>query len=156
MIDTPEVVRTEAESAAIIHLVIPKAEIREHMGPGIQEVMAAVVAQGVGPAGPWFTRHHRMVPDVWDFEVGVPVSAPVTPVGRVVQGELPAATVARTIYHGAYEGLAGGWGELEAWITATDHRTAGEFWERYLVGPESTQDAAGWRTELNRPLAGTS
>jgi len=152
MIDAPEVVRTEAQRVAILRLVIPKAEIREHMGRGIEEVLGVVTAQGIGPTGPLLTRHHRIAADVWDFDIGVPVSAAVTPTGRVVGGELPAATVVRTTYHGAYEGLPGGWGELETWIKANGHQPSGELWERYVVGPESTKDPADWRTELNRPL----
>jgi len=33
-----------------------------------------------------------------DFEIGVPVTAPVSAVGRVRAGQLPAATAARTVY----------------------------------------------------------
>jgi hypothetical protein len=38
----------------------------------------------------------------------------VTPVGRVKAGQLPATTIARTIYHGDYDGLGAAWGEFEA------------------------------------------
>ena len=31
---------------------------------------------------------------------------------------------------------------------------AADLWEVYAVGPESVPDAASYRTELNRPLAG--
>lgn len=48
------------------------------------------------------------------------------PTGRVKPGELPAASkVARTVYHGSYEGLGAAWSE-----------------------------PASWRTELNQPLVG--
>jgi effector-binding domain-containing protein len=93
-----------------------------------------------------------MDPDIWDFEVGVPVSRPVSPAGRVEPGELPAATVARTVYHGSYEGLGAAWGEFFEWITARGHTPAADFWECYLAGPESGPDPAAWRTELNKPL----
>lgn len=45
-----------------------------------------------------------MHPDVFDFEIGVPVPAPIKAAGRVNSGRLPAAKVARTVFHGAYEG----------------------------------------------------
>jgi hypothetical protein len=32
--------------------------------------MAAVAAQGIAPAGPWFTHHLRMDPATFDFEIG--------------------------------------------------------------------------------------
>jgi effector-binding domain-containing protein len=153
MIDSPQIVKTEAQLAAVIRLTIPRSEIRTAMGPGIGEVMAAVAAQGIGPTGPVFSHHFRMDPEIFDFEVGVPVTSPVAETGRVKAGRLPAATVARTIYRGPYEGLGAAWGEFEAWITAEGHTSAPDLWECYLAGPESNPDPATWRTEFNRPLA---
>jgi len=94
------------------------------MGPGIAELLAAVAAQGIVPAGPWFTHHLRMDPATFDFEICVPVTAPVAASGRVKAGHLPATTVARTTYHGPYEGLGGAWGEFDAWIAANGHTRA--------------------------------
>lgn len=155
MIDTPQIVRTPAQPVAKIRLTIPREEIRHAMGPGIGEVMAAVVAQGIGPAGPWFTHHLKMDPATFDFEICVPVSAPVSATGRVQPGELPAYDkVARAEYRGPYEGLAAAWGELEGWIAAAGHTSAPNLWECYVAGPESGDDPERWRTELNRPLLG--
>jgi effector-binding domain-containing protein len=136
----------------VIRLKIQRAQIREVMGPAIGEVMAAVAGQGIGPAGPVFSHHFRMTPDVFDFEVGVPVTRAVSPVGRVQASELPAATVARTIYRGPYEGLGDAWGEFQKWIAASGHQQADNLWEFYVKGPESTPDPTQWQTELNRPL----
>ena len=155
-IDTPGIVRTDERRTAVIRLVIPKASIREVMGPGIGELMATVQQQGIGPAGPWFTRHFRIDPDEWDFEIGVPVTAAVTPAGRVTAGSLPAATVARTVHRGAYEGLGDAWGELDRWIRTNGRVPGREAWEYYAVGPEASADPADWRTELNRPLSDQS
>jgi effector-binding domain-containing protein len=152
MIETPRIVQSPAVTAALIRLTIPREQIREVMGPGIGEIMATISAQGIAPAGPWFTHHLRMDPGVFDFEIGVPVAAKVAPSGRVLPGERRAATVARTVYHGPYEGLGTAWGEFEAWIKAAGHTPAEDLWEVYAVGPESGNDPAGWRTELNRPL----
>ena len=121
MLDTPQITQTAAQLTAIIRLTVPREEIRDVMGPGIGEVRAAVAAQGIAPAGPWFTHHLRMDPVTFDFEVGVPVAAPVVAVGRVKAGHLPATKVARTVYRGAYEGLAAAWGEFMAWIAAEGH-----------------------------------
>jgi effector-binding domain-containing protein len=93
-----------------------------------------------------------MDPHTFDFEIGVPVPSPVAAVGRVTAGRLPAATVARTVYHGPYEGLGAAWGEFEAWIVAAGHTPAPDLWECYVTGPESSADPADWRTEFNRPL----
>ncbi len=154
MIDAPQIVKTAAQPAAVLHLTVPRTEIRKVMGPGLREVMAAVAAQGVTPTGPWFTHHRRMDPDVFDFEIGVPVAVCVAPAGRVLAGALPATTVARTVYHGPYEGLGAAWDELMAWIAAQRRTPAPNLWECYVAGPESNPDPATFRTELNRPLAG--
>jgi len=152
MIEPPVIDEIAPVSAAVIRLLIPKDQIQVEMGPAYTELMAAVAAQGVGPAGPWFAVHHRIVPDVWDFEIGVPVTGAVADSGRVTGAEIPAARVARTTYHGGYEGLAEGWAEFDAWLAASGHTSDGSLRETYAVGPETTPDPAGWRTQLFRPL----
>jgi effector-binding domain-containing protein len=152
MIDPPRIVSTEAMPIAVLRITVPRAQIREVMGPGLGELRAAVAAQGVAAEGAWFTHHLRLDPEVFDFEIGVPVSAPVVATGRVRGGEWPALTVARTTYRGPYEGLPAAWGEFDAWIAAHGHTAAPDLWERYEAGPESGPDPASWRTELNRPL----
>lgn len=152
MIDTPQLVQTALQHTAVVHVTVPRAEIRSVMGPGRQELMAALAAQGVVPTGPWFSHHLRLDPAVFDFEIGVPVAAPIKPAGRVKNGTLPAATVARTVYRGRFEGLAGAWGEFDAWIVAGGRAPAEDLWECYLAGPESSPDPVQWRTELNRPV----
>lgn len=152
MIDNPEILDVPAQATALIRLTIPREEIGQVMGPALQELMAAVKEQGVGPTGPWFCHHLRMVPDIFDFECSVPVSAPVAPTGRVQAGERPAATVARTVYHGGYEGLGDGWSQLMDWIDASGNKPGPSLWEVYVVGPDSGLPEAQWQTELNRPL----
>jgi effector-binding domain-containing protein len=154
MIDTPRILTTAAELTAIVHITIPRSEIRTVVGPGIGEVMAALKAQGIAPAGPMFSHHLKMQPDIFDFELGVPVTQAVVPTGRVKPGRLPATTVARTIYHGAYDDLGAGWGELMQWIATNGHTAAPDLWESYVTGPESNPDPTAWRTELNRRLIG--
>jgi len=119
---------------------------------GLSELMAVISAQGIGPTGPWFNHHLRMQPDIADVEISVPVSAPVVPIGRVRQRKMPAMTVARTVYRGAYEGLGRAWREFHTWIRANGFGAAPDFWERYVVGPDENPDPAAWRTELTRSL----
>lgn len=154
MLDTPQITRTSWVRSAVIRVTIPRTDIQQAMGAGIQELMSTLAAQGVAPGGPWYTHHLRMDPDVFDFEIGVPISAPVTPKGRVRAGELPAARVARVVYRGGYEGLGNAWGEFEKWLAAEGHKPRPDLWEVYVAGPETSADPAEWRTELNRPLEG--
>ena len=153
MIDTPAITTTSEQPTAVIRLTIPRSEIQKEMGPAHQELFSTLAAQGIAPAGPWFSHHFRMDPATFDFEVGVPVSAAVKPTGRVGSSRLPAARVARTVYRGGYEGLGEAWGEFETWIKDAGLTPAKELWEVYAAGPESGSDPATWRTELNRPLA---
>jgi len=152
MIDPPELTSSPAQHLAVLHLLIPRADIRQVMGPGLQEVLAAIAAQGLRPAGPWLTHHLRFPPGHFDFEIGVPVPRPIAAAGRVAPGELPATRVARTVLRGGYEGLGAAWQELDAWVRAQGHTPAEDLWEVYAKGPESGLDPSQWRTELYRPV----
>lgn len=152
MIDTPLLVQTELQHTAVVRIVIPRAQMRFVMGPAIAEVFAALTSRHVAPIGPLFSHHLRMDPETFDFEVGVPVAQPFEPTGRVIASTLPATTVARTVYRGAYEWLGGAWGEFSQWLEANGHAPAADLWECYLAGPESSPDPTKWATELNRPL----
>jgi hypothetical protein len=100
MLDKPQITQTPDQLTAVIRLTIPRPEIRTVMGPGVRELMAAVAAQGIAPTGPWFSHHLRMEPNIFDFEISVPVTSPVAAVGRVKPGLWPATKVARTVYRG--------------------------------------------------------
>jgi effector-binding domain-containing protein len=149
---TPQIIQTDVQEAAVIRLIVPRSEMRTVFGPAIGELMAALAAQGVEPVGAVFAHHLKMSADTFDFELGVKVSAPVKPTGRVQPGQLPAAKVARTVYSGPYEGLPAAWGEFNKWMSANGYEQAENLWEVYSVGPQSSPDPATWRTELNRPL----
>jgi effector-binding domain-containing protein len=152
MLDKPTIVQSKAQKAAVIHLTIPRNKIQEVMGPSYNELMSTLKEQGIEPTGPWFSHHFRMDPAVFDFEIGIPVAKDVAPAGRVKAGTLPAARVARTTYHGGYEGLGPAWGEFETWLKQEGHTAAADLWEIYAAGPETGPDASNYRTELNRPL----
>ena len=55
-------------------------------------------------------------------------------------GTLPAARVARTVYHGDYEGLGEAWGEFGEWIKAQGLKPAPDLWEVY---PGRSRDGQG-------------
>lgn len=155
MLETPQVIQTQPQLTAFIHLTVPRDRIREVMGPGLAEVRAAIEAQGIAPAGPWLTHHLKMDPEIFDYEIAVPVTRPITAIGRVEPGQLPALTAARTIYHGGFEGLGEAWSEFMDWIEAEGHTPAPDLFESYVTGPEADPDPANWRTELTRPLLAT-
>jgi effector-binding domain-containing protein len=152
MIETPQIVQTAAQRYAYLHLTVPREEIRKVMGPGVREVFEAIAAQGIAPTGPWFTHHLKRPDAFFDFEICVPVEVVIEPAGRVQPGIWPSMRVARTVYHGEYEGLGAGWGEFVAWIAAQGLNEAVDLWEVYRVDPSVSKNPADWRTELNRPL----
>jgi effector-binding domain-containing protein len=148
----PQIIQTSIQEAAIIRLTIPRNEMMKVFGPAVGELLTALAEQRVEAVGAVFAHHLKMTPDMFDFELGIKVSSPVTATGRVKPGQLPAAKVARAIYRGPYEGLPAAWGEFNQWMEANGHAQAGDLWELYSVGPQSTPDPANWLTELNRPL----
>jgi effector-binding domain-containing protein len=153
MIDMPQIVQTEPVFYAGLHQIAPSSEMGRIMGPGIAEVLAVLKVQGVSPNGPWFTHHLRKPTDTFDFEICFPIATPIKPSGRVLPGTWPAMKAARTIYTGPYQGLPHAWPELGAWIAAQPGlHPAVEFWERYLVNPNTEPNPENWRTELNWPL----
>ena len=153
MIDTPQLIQTEEQLTAVIHLTVPRAEISIVMGPAIAEIMSIITAQGATITGPCFSYHPKRPTDIFDFEVGFPVSQPITAAGRVKMSKLPAVKVVQTIYQGGYEGLGAAWGEFCKWIEAKELNVQESLWECYLTDPESNPDPDTWRTELNRPLS---
>lgn len=152
MIDPPQLAESVARPTAVIPIVVPRGEIGQVMAAAIGELMAAVRAQGLVPAGPLYSRHTRIDPEVFDFEIGIPLRGQITGTGRVRPGQLPAARVARTTYTGPYEGLGAAWEAFDDWIVAQGETPGPELWEVYIVGPESRPDPATWRTELWRPI----
>lgn len=153
MIETPRITELEASPIAVIRLRIPREQMPEVFGPAVGEILSVLDAQGISPTGPIFAHHFGMHPKVFDFEIGMPVSAPVAPAGRVEPGERPPVPVAQTVYHGPYEGLPEAWGQFHAWVEKNGHAYAPDIWECYVEGPHSTSDPREYRTELNRPLA---
>jgi effector-binding domain-containing protein len=152
MLETPRILQTTAQPRVFIHVTVPQEEMQNVMGPTLQELVRTIAAQGVAPAGPWFTHHLRRPADTFDFEVSVPVARTVRSDGRVRAGEWPAMNVARTVYHGGYAGLGEAWGEFLDWIDAHGHQPTEDLWEVYAVGPDASDDASTWQTELSQPL----
>ena len=149
MITPPAILISEEQTTAVIHLVVPGKDMPKYMDPAIQEVLKVMADQGLAPAGPMFSYHHRRPSDTFDFELGFPVARVIQPTGRVVNGTLPAEKVVRAVYQGPYEALGSAWGELQAWVLDRKIAGTGRFWERYLNNPDEVNGPDEYRTELN-------
>jgi hypothetical protein len=147
MIDTPAITTTADQPTAVIRLTIPRSDIQKEMGPAHQELFSTLAAQGIAPTGPWFSHHFRMDPATFDFEVGVPVSAPVKPTGRVAG--LATAGSARRAHHISrrLRGARRGVGRVRSWIKDAGLQPAPSCGRSTPAGPESGSDpAAGARS----------
>jgi effector-binding domain-containing protein len=149
MISTPEILTTKEQASAVIHLTIPGRDMPKYMDPAIHEIIKTLADQGMQPAGPMFSYHHRRPSDTFDFEIGFPVAKAIKPAGRVVNSTLPAVQVVRAVYQGPYEGLAQGWGALQSWVREQKIGETGRFWESYLNNPNEVKSPSDYRTELN-------
>lgn len=154
MLAFPLILPANPQLTAVVELKVPRKEIGAAIPSALKELKNVVSLQGIGPVGPWFAHHFRMVPDVFDLEVGVPVKGPVVPVGRVKGGKLQTTKVARTTYVGGFEQLPAVWAEFNGWLVENGYKPADDFWESYVVGYDTNPDPAKWVTELNRPVIG--
>jgi hypothetical protein len=78
MIETPQIVQTQAQAAAVIRLTVARSEMMKVFGPAVGELMSVLAAQGAEPVGAVFAHHLRMSTDTFDFELGVRVTSPVS------------------------------------------------------------------------------
>ena len=152
MIDKPRLLQTDARETVVIHLSIPRSDMRKEMGPAISDLIDTLGTRGIFPAGPTFAHHFKIDPDIFDFEIGFPVDKPISPAGRVISSQLTVRKVARTVYHGPYEGLPFAWEAFMSWIEEEGLTPASDLWEIYLDYPDLPSDPARFQTELNRPL----
>lgn len=152
MLETPQLIDVPQQHTAVIRLRIPCEECPQHFGLAVGELFAELERQGIAPAGAVFD-HHFAAPDThFDFEIGVLVSKPVTPNGRVMPSERPAFSAAKAVLVGDYEQLPDAWPEFMQWIDEQGIETATDFWQFFAKGPESDPDPAAWRTELVRAV----
>ena len=140
------------QAAAALHLCVPRSEVALVTGPAIEEVYAAVQAQGLIPAGPWFAHHRCITPGLFDFDVCVPVNEPFQASGRVFPTTRRAARVLRTQHHGDYSGLPAAWAAFRQQAERSGLPLAEDLWEIYLINPGTTPNSSAWITELHIPL----
>jgi len=114
-------------------------------------VMDAVGEQGLAPAGPLFTRYHRLG-EIVTLEAGIPLAQPIEPVGVIAASELPGGPALRTRYVGGREQLPQRSPELERYCSIHGMRAVGPPWECYIVDGRDTPDEREWVTEIYLPV----
>ena len=144
----PELADLTEISTAVIHGVVPMAEIAGFFDRSFSELAIVLDRQGIAPTGPAFARYAGPPGETVDLEVGFPVRDSVAPEGQVCPSCLPAGAVARLVHAGGYDQLGESWGRLGAWITEQGLAPGADLWEVYLTEPRPDMDPADLRTEL--------
>lgn len=144
----PELVTLDETAAAVIHAVVPMAELVDFFDRAFAELMAVLGAQGVIPSGPPFARYAGPPEETVDLEVGFPLHGAVAPDGQVRPGSLPGGRVAHLVHLGAYDQLGESWGRLNAWMVEQGLTPGADLWEVYVTEPTADMDPADLRTEL--------
>jgi effector-binding domain-containing protein len=107
----------------------------EYLGGVFREVMEAIEAQGLHPAGMPFGRYLPTA-DGFEVEAGFPTSAAVAPTGRVVASSIPGGPAVQVLHRGSYGEIRAAYEAAEAWLVDNHWEPAGPPWETYLDGPE--------------------
>jgi len=94
----------------------------------LEEVYECLEELGVGKAGRNVMLYKDDIPNL---EVGVEVSASLTPRGRVTPSVLPGGHVATTVHRGSYQGLSRAHQAVLDWCRANGVKVAGPRWEVY-------------------------
>jgi len=144
----------DARPVASIRVVIPADKVSQNLSVLLPEVMGAIGEQGVAPAGPPFSRYHRIDPakNEIDLEAGIPVRTPFESKGRVQAGQLPGGRVARTWHVGSYHELPRSYARLETWMKSQSVTARGPFWEIYWTDPGIELDPRRWHTQILWPV----
>ena len=109
-----------------------QSEIGDKIGACLGQIMPLA---GANAAGAPFCRWHSWEGDSGVMEVGMPLTAPVDGQGDVQSGELPAGKAAVVTHVGSYEGLAGTWEKLKAWMAEEGMECRADPWEHYVDDP---------------------
>jgi len=137
----------EAQPTAVVRGIVAQEAIAEFLGGAFGEVIGAISAQGLAPAGPPFGCY---VPTAEGFEIeaGFPASAPIAPTGRVVASELPGGTALVVLHRGPYAAVSAAYTAAEDWLADNAWESTGQPWEAYLDGPEVAEP----RTLVHVPI----
>ncbi len=145
----PTLIDTTETTTAVIHGVVPMAEIADFLDRSFSELATVLDEQGIVPTGAAFARYAGPPGEMADLEVGFPTDGPVTPKGDVRASSLPAGRVARLVHEGGYDRLGEAWSVLGAWIADQGLGAGTDLWEVYVTEPNPEMDPADLRTELS-------
>jgi DNA-binding transcriptional MerR regulator len=154
---TQEVVlkKIPAQTVASVRAIVPNYS---EAGNLLGEVFAHLGQHRISPAGPpigiYYDEEYREQ-DV-EVEMAVPLTGSAPPSDWVKSRELPTVDeMACIIHEGAFDTLAGTYGQLMGWVEASGYRIAGPIREVYVqwAGPDG--DPSTNLTEIQLPVEKT-
>ncbi len=146
-------VEVRAQPALVIRSAVPPSEVAQTLGSSIPKVLKFVEARGGSLAGPPITRYLSQSSELFEIEVGFPLTSPLAGEGEIVAIELPGGKAALTNHFGSYQRLGEGHRAIIEWVMANQKSIAGPPWEVYLSDPSSTPEEE-LVTRIFYPIAG--
>jgi effector-binding domain-containing protein len=143
-----QVQERKVQPAATVRAKVPPGQVARTAAETLPEIMAYLTEIGVHTEGGPFARYHAEDASGVDVEIGIPVTEPVPPRGRIAAAELPGGRVAMTWHLGPYESLAGVRRDLRGWIQDRGLSARGGVWEIYWSDPGRDSDPNGWRSQV--------
>lgn len=140
-----EVIELTPTPAVVLPRTIQQSKLGDGIGQALGRIRAAVTAARVPVAGAPFVRYLSFGPEI-EMEVGLPLAQPHSIPG-LRAAILPGGPAASTWHTGAYEGLAGAFAAVRAWVEA-NATSGGHPWESYWT----PADAAPVRTQIVWPI----
>jgi effector-binding domain-containing protein len=114
-------------------------DLPQVLGKAFGDVAMAVGEQGQQPQGPPFVAYYNMDMQSLDIEVGFPVAKTLQAKGDVKPGDIPAGSVATTVYTGPYgDGMKAAYEALSKHVEEKKQVPTGVVYEIYLNSPMDT------------------
>ncbi len=147
-----------ALEVAAVAETVGRADLGAWFAGAVAEVLATLATQHVEPAGPGgsVVSDAFFADESGEITVFVPTSVAVEPAGRVVHLRLPPVELAVIEHAGPHDGIDRTYGALAAHVAERALSVDSAIRERYLVGPDDTDDPSQWRTEIGWPIFRTA
>jgi len=114
-------------------------------------VMDVIGEQGLAPAGPLFSRYHRL-DTIVTLEAGIPLAQPVRPLGVIGAGTLPGGPTLHARHYGPRPPTPEQFMALERYCKVHGLRAAGAPWECYVIDARDTAEEDEWVTDVYLPV----
>src|SRR6478609_3169011 len=143
-----------ATTVLSISAQVSRPEVGQWCGTVFPELYLALADAGVDPAGPGSATYDQQFfeCDLGEVVAYVPLASPIDTDGRAESTSLPAGRFAVAVHSGGFDEVDRTYGRLGSHVAEHDVPQDLPIREHYLIGPNHTQDAQLWRTEVWWPI----